>query len=129
MLLPERALRQARGSVWSEGPVGPGSGAAMQELLDGSFTGRRRTRISDGGRLPFRGSNGSRGADCGGSCSQTAFTREARGEATRDGAPPIDLIDGEQLCELLKQHQLGVRTTERRVEDVEVLGSFFQELG
>lgn len=58
-----------------------------------------------------------------------AFTREARGEATRDGAPPIDLIDGEQLCELLKKHQLGVRTEERRVEEVEVVSSFFDELG
>jgi restriction system protein len=39
------------------------------------------------------------------------------------------LIDGEQLCELLKKHQLGVRTEERRVEDVKVMASFFDELG
>ena len=44
-------------------------------------------------------------------------------------APPIDLIDGEQLCELLKKHQLGVRVTERVVEDIEVVGSFFDDLG
>ena len=30
------------------------------------------------------------------------FTREAVREATRDGAPEIDLIDGEQLIDKLK---------------------------
>jgi restriction system protein len=38
------------------------------------------------------------------------FTPEAKREATRDGAPAIDLIDGDQLCDLLKQLKLGVRT-------------------
>jgi len=46
------------------------------------------------------------------------FTREARKEATRDGAPPIDLIDGELLIDKLKELRLGVRT--RMVEQVEV---------
>ena len=76
----------------------------------------------------FRGAMAGRG-DKGLLITTGTFTREARDEATRDGAPPIDLIDGERLCELLKQHQLGVRTEERRVEDVEVIGSFFDELG
>jgi restriction system protein len=76
----------------------------------------------------FRGAMAGRG-DKGLLITTGAFTREARNEATRDGAPPIDLIDGEQLCELLKQHQLGVRTEERRVEDVKVVASFFDELG
>jgi hypothetical protein len=31
-----------------------------------------------------------------------------------------DLIDGERLCDLLREHKLGVRTTVRQVEDVEV---------
>jgi len=30
------------------------------------------------------------------------FTSDARREATRDGAPAIDLVDGDYLCELLK---------------------------
>jgi len=76
----------------------------------------------------FRGAMAGRG-DKGLLITTGTFTREARIEATRDGAPPIDLIDGEQLCELLKQHQLGVRTEERRVEDVRVVTSFFDELG
>ncbi len=53
------------------------------------------------------------------------FTREARKEATRDGAPPIDLIDGELLCEKLKEFSLGVST--RLVEDVEVDETFFNK--
>jgi restriction system protein len=76
----------------------------------------------------FRGAMAGRG-DKGLLITTGTFTREARIEATRDGAPPIDLIDGEQLCELLKQHQLGVRTEERRVEDIKVVSSFFDELG
>lgn len=39
------------------------------------------------------------------------FTKDAMREATRDGAPPIDLIDGDQLVEKLKELSLGVRTT------------------
>jgi restriction system protein len=38
------------------------------------------------------------------------FSREAQKEATRDGAPTIDLIDGDQLLDLLKKLELGVRT-------------------
>jgi restriction system protein len=75
----------------------------------------------------FRGAMAGRG-DRGLLITTGAFTREARSEATRDGAPLIDLIDGEQLCTLLKKHQLGVRTQERLVEEVEVISSFFGEL-
>lgn len=51
------------------------------------------------------------------------FTAEARREATRDGAPPIELIDGDELCELLKQLRIGVMTevVERVVIQPEVL--------
>ena len=53
------------------------------------------------------------------------FTSAAKDEATRDGAPPIDLIDGEALVVLLKELRLGVKVTERVVEDVEVDDEFF----
>lgn len=44
------------------------------------------------------------------------FSSEAVREATRDGAPAIDLIDGDQLCDLLKALNLGVQTeTQERV--------------
>jgi restriction system protein len=57
-----------------------------------------------------------------------SFTADAKQEATRDGAPPVDLIDGERLCDLLKEHKLGVRTVVRQVEDVEVSPEFFSDL-
>lgn len=54
------------------------------------------------------------------------FTREAVKEATRDGAPPIDLIDGELLCDKLKEMQLGVIT--KQIEVVEVNREWFTNL-
>ncbi|MEH7879382.1 restriction endonuclease [Rhizobium laguerreae] len=35
----------------------------------------------------------------------SSFTRDARAEATRDGAPAIDLIDGEDLCSSPQREQ------------------------
>ncbi len=37
------------------------------------------------------------------------FTREARKEAHRDGALPIDLIDGDALAEKLKELEMGIQ--------------------
>ncbi len=37
------------------------------------------------------------------------FTRDAIKEATRDGAPPIDLVDGDQLADKLKELGLGIK--------------------
>lgn len=37
------------------------------------------------------------------------FTKEARKEAQRDGAIPIDLIDGDELVNKLKELQLFVQ--------------------
>jgi restriction system protein len=39
-----------------------------------------------------------------------SFTREAIKEASRDGAPPIDLVDGDQLADKLKELSLGIKT-------------------
>jgi restriction system protein len=38
------------------------------------------------------------------------FTKDATREALRDGAPPLDLMDGEQLADKLKELRLGIRT-------------------
>jgi restriction system protein len=54
------------------------------------------------------------------------FTPDAKREATRDGAPAIDLIDGDQLCDLLKDLKLGVRT--EMVEQVNVEPGWFNDL-
>ena len=56
------------------------------------------------------------------------FTRSARQAATRPGAVPIDLIDGELLLDKLKELQLGVKVTPRTVEDVEVDTPWFNAL-
>lgn len=71
----------------------------------------------------FRGAMQGR-ADKGLFITTGSFTREANKEATRDGAPPIDLIDGELLCEKLKELKLGVKTT--NVERVEVDKPWFE---
>jgi len=54
------------------------------------------------------------------------FTRDALKEATRDGAPPIDLIDGELLCEKLKELKLGITT--QLIEQVEIKTEWFDKL-
>lgn len=51
------------------------------------------------------------------------FTSDAQREATRDGATPIELFDGVEICELLKSLKLGVHT--RMVEVPEVDPKFF----
>jgi len=56
------------------------------------------------------------------------YTSEAKRESTRDGAPPVDLIDGDQLCDLLKEYELGVRCTIRQTEDVAIVPEVFAEL-
>lgn len=57
----------------------------------------------------FRGAMVGR-ADKGLFITTGSFSRDALKEAVRDGAPPIDLIDGDQLAEKLKELKLGVRT-------------------
>jgi restriction system protein len=51
------------------------------------------------------------------------FTAEAKREATRDGAPPIELIDGEKLIDMLERYELGLQP----VTTYEIDGSFFNE--
>jgi restriction system protein len=53
---------------------------------------------------------------------------ETKRESTRDGAPPVDLIDGDQLCDLLKQYELGVHCSVQQIEEVAVDSEFFAEL-
>lgn len=73
----------------------------------------------------FRGAMQGR-ADKGLVITTGSFTREAIKEATRDGAPPIDLIDGELLCEKLKELKLGIET--KLTESVEVKKEWFDKL-
>ncbi len=56
----------------------------------------------------FRGAMAGR-ADKGIIITTGTFTAEARREASRDGVPPIELIDGEKLIDLLESLELGLR--------------------
>lgn len=56
------------------------------------------------------------------------FTRDAHQEATRDGAPPIDLIDGELLIDKLKELRLGVSVSTKVVEVIEVNRPWFDSV-
>ena len=55
----------------------------------------------------FRGAMVGR-ADKGLIITTGTFTRESKKEAQRDGAPPIDLMDGNDLAEKLKELRLGI---------------------
>ncbi|SFC32570.1 restriction system protein [Polaromonas sp. OV174] len=57
----------------------------------------------------FRGAMVGR-ADKGLFITTGTFTPAAVKEATRDGAPPIDLVDGDELAEKLRELSLGVTT-------------------
>jgi restriction system protein len=54
------------------------------------------------------------------------FTSQASEEATRDGAIAIDLIDGERLCDLLKQYDLGVKT--EMIEQVTIAKDWYEAI-
>jgi len=70
----------------------------------------------------FRGAMIGR-ADKGLFITSGTFTKGARAEASRDGAPPIDLVDGERLAEKMKELGLGVRVRIKKL--VEVDSSWF----
>jgi len=48
-------------------------------------------------------------ADKGITITTGTFTTEATKEARRDGAPPIELVDGETLVQMFERLELGVR--------------------
>lgn len=81
--------------------------------------------VGPGAVRDFRGAMMGRG-DKGLIITTGTFTADAKAEAARDGAPPLDLIDGARLCELLKEFDMGVTTRIRQVEDVSVDTGFFE---
>ncbi len=86
---------------------------------------RYRNTISSSVVRDFRGAMVGR-ADKGLVITTGSFTRDAYREATRDGAPPIDLIDGEQLMDKLRDLGLGVTT--KQIEVVEVSTEWFADI-
>ena len=73
----------------------------------------------------FRGAMVGR-ADKGLFMTTGGFTKDAEREAVRDGAPAIDLINGVDLCVLLRNLKLGVSTETREV--VKPRPEFFENL-
>jgi restriction system protein len=53
------------------------------------------------------------------------FTKDAMREATRDGAPAIDLIDGDLLVDKLKELGLGVKTKKIEIEQIAIDSDWF----
>lgn len=86
---------------------------------------RYRSSVTPSEIRDFRGAMQGR-ADKGLFITTRTFTREALKEATRDGAPPIDLIDGELLCEKLKELKLGIDT--KMTETVEIKSDWFKNI-
>jgi restriction system protein len=133
--LAQRLLREAgfvSASVTGRSGDGGIDGLGVYRLSLVSFPvffqcKRYRGSVGSGAVRDFRGAMAGRG-DKGLLITTGTFTADAKAEATRDGAPPIDLIDGDRLCDLLKQYELGVRTTIKQVEDVSVDLAFFADI-
>ncbi len=83
---------------------------------------RYKGTISPAQIRDFRGAMVGR-ADKGLFITTGTFSREALKEATRDGAPPIDLVDGDSLALKLKDLKLGVAN--QLVERVTVSEDWF----
>jgi len=88
---------------------------------------RYQGSVSSGHVRDFRGAMVGR-ADKGLLITTGNFTKDALREATRDGAPAIDLIDGDLLIDKLKELGLGVKTKRVEVEQVGVDVDWFMGL-
>ncbi|WP_031427012.1 restriction endonuclease [Flavimarina sp. Hel_I_48] len=86
---------------------------------------RYKGSVSSSTIRDFRGAMSGR-ADKGLILTTGSFTREAKKEATRDGATPIDLIDGNEFAEKLKELHLGI--TIEMVEEVKIKPEFFKNI-
>ncbi len=88
---------------------------------------RYRGTVTSGAVRDFRGAMVGRG-EKGLLITTGSFTKDAQKEASRDGAPPVELIDGERLCDLLKDYGLGVAVKQRLEEDVVVQPGLLQRV-
>ena len=129
--LCQRLLREAGFiSVEVTGKSGDGGidGIGMLQMSLLSFpvffqSKRYKGSVGAGAVRDFRGAMSGRG-DKGLLITTGSFTPDAKREARRAGAPPIDLIDGERLCELLREFRLGVEP----VESTAVTQAWFDDL-
>ncbi len=87
---------------------------------------RYKDSVSSSQIRDFRGAMVGR-ADKGIFMTTGTFTREARQESLRDGAPPLDLIEGDDLVMMLRNFRLGVTIKERIVEEITVDKAWFNK--
>lgn len=78
-----------------------------------------RNAVGAGVVRDFRGAMAGRG-EKGLLITTATFTSDAKKEANRDGAPPVDLVDGDQLCKLLAEHRIGVLVEQQIIETITV---------
>lgn len=88
---------------------------------------RYQGSVSAGQIRDFRGAMVGR-ADKGLIVTTGSFTKDAIREATRDGAPAIDLLDGEQLVDKLKELGLGIQSRKIEIEQVIVDQQWFTSI-
>jgi len=118
----EVSRRSGDGGIDGQGIIRPGGLISFNVLFQSK---RYRGNCGPDVVRDFRGAMIGR-ADKGLIITTGGFTREVRREATRDGAPPIDLIDGQLLTEKLKDLRLGVSV--ELVESVSIHSDFFRQL-
>jgi restriction system protein len=87
---------------------------------------RFKGSVTAGTVRDFRGAMAGRG-EKGLLITTGSFTKDAQNEASRDGAPPVELIDGDRLCDLLREFRLGVAVQERIELVVNIDPGFFNE--
>ncbi len=129
--LCQRLLRAAgfvRVVVTGRGGDGGIDGIGQYQLALVSFpvvfqSKRYRGSVGPDKVREFRGAMAGRG-DKGLLITTGTFTPDAEREAVRDGVPPVDLIDGDRLCDLLLQYGLGASS----VAHVEIDADFLRDV-
>jgi restriction system protein len=89
---------------------------------------RYRETVVPGQVRDFRGAMMGR-ADKGIILTTGGFTAEARREAVRDGVPPIELVDGEKLVDMLEELEMGLLPVKAFRVDEPFFMTFSKALG
>lgn len=125
--LCQRILRESGFvQVKVTGKAGDGGIDGIGTVRLGSFLGfkvifqckRYKGSVASKEIREFKGTMAGR-ADRGLFITTGIFTKDAKTEATRDGSPPLDLVDGELLVEKMKELGLGVKVKLEEVIEVD----------
>lgn len=111
--------RSGDGGIDGEGTLRINNFVSMKVLFQSK---RYKGSVSSPQVRDFRGAMLGR-AEKGIIITTGTFTRDAIAEARRDGAPPIELVDGDRLVELFESLQIGLKPK----QSYEVDFSFFEK--